>query len=726
MEVTERFLNNIQKFGKQIRLELVMNGVTITNDGIISCTKSFNGEMFKTIMQYVEIEFVGFVDVGETLSLRFGVLDDDSQEYDFLDWGSFIVDKETIEKNIGKNSTSFTAYDYILKSCVEYKQMINITYPVTVKKFLEAVCAKLGLSLQTESFANMNQLIREEKFINGEYTYRDVLDHIAGAVGAAIITKDTNLYIKYPKTTSLDIGLSNQKTMRLMEKWGPINSLVLSLQPQEDNYFVRDEQSIIDNGLTEIKISNNELIYKERDLFADEIFDRISGFSFYPFEIESFGYGCFEPYDVIMIQNQEGISHPCLILNDSISITGGIKEQINTQMPEIAVTDYSKATSSSKALYKTLLQVDKQNQTIEAIVETVDRTVEEVELSKVHRSPVPPENPEEGMPWIDISDNDNPILYVYLQVDADEDDNPIYGWVQGNDHTELQNLKRSYQELTSDSWVVEVTQQVLQSDEAKELVKQSEMTAQMQALKDQISMTLEEMSGYNLLLNSTGWNGTNFWTLGTTGGVETISDNDVSDNTVSEHAFKLSNGMTLSQSVKVKQGNVYTISCAYKKYMTKAHVKVIQGDKVDYLVDIPSTDYTDEEWHEADLTFTAVSKEITVEIYASAEYLMVSDLIVNDGSVKKLWTSHNDEIYTSGVKIDKTGISIDQSDTDTTTRIDSKEFAVIDKNSGEKVLRVNRDTTGLSKLKCTDSAQIGKMLIVASEDGSRTDFVVLD
>ena len=114
MEVTERFLNNIQKFGKQIRLELVMNGVTITNDGIISCTKSFNGEMFKTIMQYVEIELVGFVDVGETLSLRFGVLDDDSQEYDFLDWGSFIVDKETIEKNIGKNSTSFTAYDYIL------------------------------------------------------------------------------------------------------------------------------------------------------------------------------------------------------------------------------------------------------------------------------------------------------------------------------------------------------------------------------------------------------------------------------------------------------------------------------------------------------------------------------------------------------------------------------------------------------------------------------------
>lgn len=725
MDVSERFLSNIQKFGKQIRLEITMDGIMKSNDGIISCSKSFNGEMFKTIMQYVEVKLVGLVDVGETISIRFGVLDEAMQEYDFLDWGQFIVDKDTIEKDIGTNSTSFTAYDYILKSCVEYKQ-IDIMYPITVKELLGTVCNRIGLTLCSESFANAEKEVNEDKFINGEYTYRDVLDHIAGAVGGAIITKGSNLYIKYPTQTSITLGLNNQKTMRLMEKWGPVNSLVLSLQPQEDNYFVRDEQSIIDNGLTEVKISNNELIYKERDLFAEEIFNKINGFSFYPFEVESFGYGCLEPYDLITIQNQDSENHSCLVLNDTVSITGGMNEQINTQMPEIAVTDYSKATSSSKMLYKTLLQVDKQNQKIEAIVETVDKTVKEVDLSKIHRSPVPPENPEESMLWVDISDNDNPILYVYLQIDTDEDDNPIYGWVQGNDHIELQNLKRSYQELTSDSWIVEVTQQVLQSDETKELVKQSEMTAQLQALKDQISMTLEEMSGYNLLLNSTGWNNTNFWALGTTGSVETISDNDVSDNTVSEHAFKLSNGMTLSQSVKVKQGNVYTISCAYKKYMTKAHVKVIQGDKVDYLLNVSSTDYTDEDWHEADLTFTAVSKEITVELYASAEYLMVSDLIVNDGGVKKLWTSHNDEIYTAGVKIDKTGISIDQSDTDTTTRIDSKEFAVIDKNSGEKVLRVNRDTTELSRLNCTDSAQIGKMLIVASEDGNRTDFVVLD
>ena len=72
-------------------------------------------------------------------------------------------------------------------------------------------------------------------------------------------------------------------------------------------------------------------------------------------------------------------------------------------------------------------------------------------------------------------------------------------------------FKDAYTDLTSDEWIAHVGEQVLQSDAGQELVRQSELTAELQLLKDQLNVTLEQMSGYNLLLNSVGWNNTQMW-----------------------------------------------------------------------------------------------------------------------------------------------------------------------------------------------------------------------
>ena len=327
-------------------------------------------------------------------------------------------------------------------------------------------------------------------------------------------------------------------------------------------------------------------------------------------------------------------------------------------------------------------------------------------------SPDPPDNPSVGQQWMDISDNDNPILKIYVEVGLDSSGNPLYDWVPTNGYEDIQTLKDAYTDLTSDEWIAHVGEQVLQSDAGQELVRQSELTAEMQLLKDQLNVTLEQMSGYNLLLNSVGWNGTNMWEAD--GGIAMVDDNDVNDHTTSGRAFRL-DAASMSQTVKVRQGAVYTISCLYKTYTSASSLKVIQGGAETVVFETTSS-YTDDEWHEASLVIQAAGTELTVAIASSASYLMISDLILNEGSIKKQWTPHTDEIYTAGVKIDKTGIEIEQSDTDTITKIDSTEFSVIDKNSGEKVLRVNRDTTELTKLRTT-SAEIGKLLITNSDDG---------
>lgn len=327
-------------------------------------------------------------------------------------------------------------------------------------------------------------------------------------------------------------------------------------------------------------------------------------------------------------------------------------------------------------------------------------------------SPDPPDNPSVGQQWMDISDNDNPVLKIYVEVGLDSSGNPLYDWVPTNGYEDIQTLKDAYTNLTSDEWIAHVGEQVLQSDAGQELVRQSELTAELQLLKDQLNVTLEQMSGYNLLLNSVGWNNTQMWEAD--GSIVTVDDNDVNDHTTSGRAFRLDDA-TMSQTVKVRQGAVYTISCLYKTYTSASSLKVIQGG-AETVVFETTASYVDDEWHEASLVIQAAGTELTVAVASSASYLMISDLILNEGSIKKQWTPHTDEIYTAGVKIDKTGIEIEQSDTDTITKIDSTEFSVIDKNSGEKVLRVNRDTTELTKLRTT-SAEIGKLLITNSDDG---------
>lgn len=327
-------------------------------------------------------------------------------------------------------------------------------------------------------------------------------------------------------------------------------------------------------------------------------------------------------------------------------------------------------------------------------------------------SPDPPDNPSVGQQWMDISDNDNPILKIYVEVGLDSSGNPLYDWVPTNGYEDIQTLKDAYTNLTSDEWIAHVGEQVLHSDAGQELVRQSELTAELQLLKDQLNVTLEQMSGYNLLLNSVGWNSTQMWEAD--GSIVTVDDNDVNDHTISGRAFRL-DAASMSQTVKVRQGAVYTVSCLYKTYTSASSLKVIQGGAESVVFETTAA-YVDDEWHEASLVIQAAGTELTVAISSSESYLMISDLILNEGSIRKQWTPHTDEIYTAGVKIDKTGIEIEQSDTDTITKIDSTEFSVIDKNSGEKVLRVNRDTTELTKLRTT-SAEIGKLLISNSDDG---------
>lgn len=277
-----------------------------------------------------------------------------------------------------------------------------------------------------------------------------------------------------------------------------------------------------------------------------------------------------------------------------------------------------------------------------------------------------------------------------------------------------------------------VSSEYYKKDETNQLYStKNELSSAITQTKKDVTAILTEMSGFNFLSNSCGWSGTDFWYSdidehGNKQPVNTdvigIRNNDTNDHTVSGHAFLLKKGM-MKQDVRLSLGCTYTCSVKVRKYMTAGSIKIIQNNKELILFESNAL-YTDEAWHEYSLTFVCTASIVTVSVSSSAEWLMVSDFMLNDGTVKKTWTPNNDEIYTTGVKIDRSGIRVHQSETDTDTVIDSTEFAV--EYQGKKVIRVNRDTTELENAHIRGNVQMGKLNVIASADRSRVDFFLMD
>ncbi|WP_157844088.1 hypothetical protein [Candidatus Stoquefichus sp. SB1] len=327
-----------------ISVRITFNDGTIyEKDDITYCQKAFDCEPFKTVMQFVDIEIKNSINVRyKEFTLEFGVKADETDEYEYINWGTYIVDNDSIEKKIDTNTTKFTAYDYLKKASKNYEEM-KIEYPTTLKGYLEAICNVLGYTLKTEEFANFDTALHDDKFIgNIKYTYRDILNNIAGAAGGIIYLNGSDLYIKYPTETNYVIDENNLKKLSISNEFGPLNSLGLTIASKNDTSYKKDEDSIKTNGLYETELINNVIVNSSRGDFSTKLFEQIKGLEFYQFELDSFGYTFFEPYDYVTITDLNGVAHKSLIMSDTITVTTGLNETISCQIDNQYIVDYTK------------------------------------------------------------------------------------------------------------------------------------------------------------------------------------------------------------------------------------------------------------------------------------------------------------------------------------------------------------------------------------------------
>ena len=396
------FKEAINEYGKQITASFVYNGVLYRDEQILSMNPHFEGSLLRTVMKCLDIELdrelledtsaiVGIAIAGKAVSgvdkvtddntiksPMFGVKASSDTEYSYIKYGTYLI-KESKQDEENK-TISLECYDLMLQSMIPYDLALDYTQGITVKDFLDAICDRLGWAKGYTTFYNCDVLVDEEKYDISD-TFRDALDDIAEVAGGMIGFVDDALTVIYPTNSGEVIDEENLKTLTIGKKYGPINSVVLSRTPQEDNIYKQDSISIAENGMTEIRIENNQIIDTHREDFMDGICEALFGLSFELYELESFGIGFLNFGDFFSIKTADDVEHKALWLCSDLQITQGVAETSKLEEPEVTSTDYTAASETDKTLRKTILRVDKQENEITALVSRTN--ILESDLSEV-------------------------------------------------------------------------------------------------------------------------------------------------------------------------------------------------------------------------------------------------------------------------------------------------------------------------------------------------------
>ena len=378
---TNKFKQEIKSYGRQIDsiITYELNGETIElgKEELNSITPTYQSNILKSCMKQLDLDSNVDIPLGTILSYQFGLKVDG--EYECLNYGNYVVYKS--EKQEDTDSYKITCYDKMLYSMKDYENM-NITYPITIRNYINTICNYLGLTFKnaSDTFANYDKQIQNELYLDTDgnslgYTFRDVFDELAQVTASTICINedDDELEIRYINDTEDVITEEYFKDINVNfgEKYGKVNSIVLSRASESDNVYLRDEESVAENGLCEIKIKNNQIMnFNDRSTYLPDILEVLDGLEYYLNDFSSTGivyYNLCDRYTISI----KGNNYSCIMFNDEVNITQGLEENIHTDLMEQSETDYTKADKTDRLINSVNLIVDKQNAEIRAIAERV-------------------------------------------------------------------------------------------------------------------------------------------------------------------------------------------------------------------------------------------------------------------------------------------------------------------------------------------------------------------
>ena len=389
---TNDYKTQINTFGCEIDTKITydLNGTTIElgAEELNSVVPHYEGAILKSVMKQLDLDSNVDIPLNTILNAQFGVKVNGSYEY--INLGNFVV--YSTEKQEDTSSYKITCYDKMLYSMKDYTDM-SITYPITIRNYINTICTTLGLTFanSSDTFANYNRQIPEELYLDSDgnslnYTFRDVLDELAEVTASTICINDNDeLEIRYITDTNdtIDEDFLKDVNVNFGEKFGPINTIVLSRSADTDNEYYPDP---LPANPYEIKISDNQIMNgTDRADYLPDIYTKLNGLEYYVNDFSSPGITYYELCDRYTV-SIGGHNYTCVMLNDEINITQGLEENIYTELPEETVTDYNTASKDEREDNRAAIIINKKIGDVDIRGKNINLTSDNITISSTNFS----------------------------------------------------------------------------------------------------------------------------------------------------------------------------------------------------------------------------------------------------------------------------------------------------------------------------------------------------
>lgn len=304
--------------------------------------------------------------------------------------GNFFVEKP--ESDEVRDNTKFQAMDYTIlfntpfnadfkdsEYIKSFNEKIEDEETVTALWLTQYTCKQVGVTLGTTTFRNSSFVIDSNQFDSG-YTCRDVIKSIAKlAVTWARIGWDNKLYLDFDKQTETSESynvITNDNYYELTTQkdvYGEVNRILMGSSIVIGNSaYVEDAQSITNNGLTELDIYDNPILYtQELRNTAISSASAMLGLMYQPVEIETTGHPWLLGNELITIEDMEDNHLTTYPLDRIITYNGHIRTKISSMAKTETESTYSYqgVENNEKEIKRSRVELDRQNQTLTSVME---------------------------------------------------------------------------------------------------------------------------------------------------------------------------------------------------------------------------------------------------------------------------------------------------------------------------------------------------------------------
>ena len=235
---------------------------------------------------------------------------------------------------------------------------------------------------------------------------------------------------------------------------------------------------------------------------------------------------------------------------------------------------------------------------------------------------------------------------------------------------------------------------------------------ELEQLRDSFTFSVQQAGGVNMLKNSLGFSGTDFWQASS--GIDTTQNDQLAKlGFGSGFMINREQNATIKQAIELpeaKQGLQYALSF-YMNVATfgdttgfQCGAHIYEEGVLKYTVGVTdATQGIPSDYHLYKLVFEPESPNTVVELFVTngaQATVIISGVMYNIGNIALKWQPYPSEIYNTNVKIDINGITVKNNQTDGYTMITPQEFSGYARVNGEmeRIFTLNGQVTEVKML----------------------------